>query len=369
MDIDNRLSQIKLDLDNNREVPPVSVRELLGWFGVERRRYKVSYRIKQELIKNSLATKPDFDAVPLDVKINFHLLRNDEHYSNIDFITETETNNNVGEKAGAEAEKTSIKKDSQQYVVGAADEPAFRVTRLCAANQKPTTVKPNQLLREALTIMMLNDFSQLPVMTNDRSVKGIITLSSIMNRQHFSSHDSLDDLTVQDCMIDHVEVSETASLFSVIDKIVENSYVLVRSADNLISGIVTATDLSMQFRQLSEPFLLLAEIENHLRSLIDRRFTLVELEKAKNQNDDNRAILSVADLTLGEIVRLLEDNENWKKIGVPLDRPIIIEHLNKIRIIRNDVMHFDPDGITDEDHATLLAFVQFLHNICKLQKK
>ena len=169
-------------------------------------------------------------------------------------------------------------------------------------------------------------------------------------------------------MLPHVEVRQSESLFRVIDRIVEHSYVLVRGDENKISGIVTATDLSLQFRQLSEPFLLLGEIENHLRSLIDGKFTIDELLAARSPEDTDRSIETVADLTLGETIRLLELPENWEKIAVPLDRGVVIRDLNHVRRIRNDVMHFDPDGITLEDHTLLFEFVQFLHQVRRLRQ-
>jgi hypothetical protein len=211
--------------------------------------------------------------------------------------------------------------------------------------------------------MMRHGFSQLPVMTTDREVKGIITWESIATQLQVSEEKPT---TVQSCMRPHVEVLESESLFHVIDLIVKHSYVLVRGADRTIAGIVTATDLSLQFRQLSEPFLLLGEIENHLRSLIDNKFTVDELQAAKNPEDADRAIESVADLTLGETIRLLESEANWLKIDVQFDRTIIIHDLNRVRSIRNDVMHFDPDGITEEDHQLLFDFVQFLHQVRRL---
>ena len=44
--------------------------------------------------------------------------------------------------------------------------------------------------------------------------------------------------------------------------------VLVRNGDRIVTGIVTATDLSGLFRQLAGPFLFIGEIEGHLRNLI-----------------------------------------------------------------------------------------------------
>jgi len=58
--------------------------------------------------------------------------------------------------------------------------------------------------------------------------------------------------------------------------------------------------------------------------------------------------LSVFDLTFGEYIRLLERNDSWSKLGLRIDRKLFIGNLDKVRQIRNDVMHFDPDGIEEE---------------------
>src|SRR3546814_2085209 len=61
-------------------------------------------------------------------------------------------------------------------------------------------------------------------------------------------------------------------------------FVLVRAHDKTISGIVTAADLSLQFRTLTEPFLLLSEIETHVRNIVGKKFTAKELGDVRDPN-------------------------------------------------------------------------------------
>jgi hypothetical protein len=77
------------------------------------------------------------------------------------------------------------------------------------------------------------------------------------------------------------------------------------------------------------------------------------------QEGDNRTVESVADLTFGEYVRLLEREDNWATLGLSLDRRTFVELLHEIRKIRNDVMHFHPDGIGDEDLEKLRNCTRF----------
>jgi hypothetical protein len=108
-------------------------------------------------------------------------------------------------------------------------------------------------------------------------------------------------------MDDCPEIEADASLFAVVEKLKTYDCVLIRGADGKISGIITAFDMSVTFGQLGEPFLVLGEIENHVRSLISGKFTKDDLASARDFQDPNRAVEDVSDLTFGECVRLLED--------------------------------------------------------------
>ncbi len=158
------------------------------------------------------------------------------------------------------------------------------------------------------------------------------------------------------------EVSADSSIFSAIDLIVKHGYTLIRQNDRKISGIVTTSDLSLQFRQLAEPFLLVGEIENQIRRLIDGKYTNEQLKSVRDP-DDNREINSVSDLTFGEYLRILENPERWGALSIPIDRRIFVEHLDKIRELRNDVMHFDPDPFEDEDLRRLRSFATFMRDL------
>jgi hypothetical protein len=87
------------------------------------------------------------------------------------------------------------------------------------------------------------------------------------------------------------------------------------------------------------------------------------LAKAKDPTDCDRKITSVSDLTFGEYLRLFEDRENWKSIGYNLSRTSFIETLHRLRRIRNDVMHFHPDGISNQDLGILRDAVKFLQSL------
>src|SRR5208282_953629 len=155
---------------------------------------------------------------------------------------------------------------------------------------------------------------------------------------------------VRQCMDSPHVISADTSLFDAINEIVNNQYVLVRDSTNKISGIVTTSDLSLQFRQLAEPFLLLGEIENHVRRIIERgQFSEADLRECCDPGAGERTVNGVYALTFGEYIRLLENEQRWLQLNLEIDRKIFISALDKVRQIRNDVMHFDPDPVSEED--------------------
>ena len=168
---------------------------------------------------------------------------------------------------------------------------------------------------------------------------------------------------VEDCSVPVEEVQWNAALLDVIPKIVDRGFVLVVGPDRKYQGIVTVADLSLQFRVLSEPFLLLGQIENLIRILIERSFTLDEIRSAKNSEDANREVNSVFDLSFGEYARLLERGESWPKLKVSFDRTPFLKRFEEVRVLRNDVMHFDPDPLEESDLALLRQFTSFLQRV------
>jgi hypothetical protein len=54
---------------------------------------------------------------------------------------------------------------------------------------------------------------------------------------------------------------------------------------------------------------------------------------------------------------------------VALDRKVFTAQLDKVRLIRNDVMHFDPDGLSPDDLEVLRGFVQFLQKLREIASR
>lgn len=325
---DEKLAAIS-DLLNKGVVPPKeSVRGFLLWFGAERRGYRVVRRIRSTLRKHGITTSPDFEWAYIDGQVSFL-------------------------KAPPDAQAP------QGVADDSALDPTYRISSLSSANRVPVSVAPDAPLQQVTTLMMTNDFSQLPVVTGPRDVKGVVSWKTIGTRLALKRQIA----TARDCMDEAKVLSAAEPLFAAISIIASNDYVLVQASDKTICGIITASDLNEQFRLLAEPFLLVGEIENGVRRLLHGKFTQPELAGARAPGEDGRTIDTPADLTFGEYIRLVEVEVNWKKLKIELDRVTLINHLNRVREIRNDVMHFDPDGLEDADLEFLREFAQFLKRL------
>ncbi len=265
----DRLEAIKKDLSQGTAVAPVTVREFLRWFGAQRRGSWVVWWIRSRLNDAGLLTDPDFQSAYID--------------SSIQFLLAPKPEGPKGDEVEAAVEVAAAQETTDAVLLA---DPTYRISKLAAANNTPIYVAPDTTKREAITLMLANDFSQLPVMTTERDVKGVISWTSVGSRLALERGGDY----VRDLMDAYYEIEADASIFQAIPIIVQHQYVLIRGPDRKITGIVTATDLSLQFQQLTEPFLLLGEIENHIRLLLMNKFSDAELKAIRDPADNDREI-------------------------------------------------------------------------------
>ncbi len=299
-DIPNQLQEVADQLRKGEIPRQETVRRFLGWFGVERRGFWKVLLIRNALKSAGVRTEPDFEFAYIDGQIEFRLTEGSQTTPAAGDPSSSPTSGKIEAVASGSASVSGV----LTTIGGAVSDPTYRIGKLASANKTPLAVSPDCTLREAITLMLANDYSQLPVWQNERSVKGIVSWASIGARLALNQPSTV----VRECMEPSYEVSADDSLFAAIGAIVQHQYVLVRGNDNRITGIVTTSDLSLQFQQLAEPFLLLGEIENHIRRLIDGKFTGTELASVRDPGDESREINSVADLAFGEYVRLFGES-------------------------------------------------------------
>ena len=302
----------------------VTAREFIGWFGFKRRSQWLVSLVRNQMEELGLRTVPDFERLWIDTEISIEMVAT----------------------GGAESQANS-------------DDPSVRIGMLEAANKKPVSIAPDKPISEAATVMLINDYSQLPVMTSEREVKGIISWQSIGSRLALGRQCNL----VRDCMDPAKEIDFNAPLVDATKWFLEHGYVLVRGERREITGIVTASDIVTQFMELAGPYFAIGEIEGYLRRLVERKFTPYELNEASLNQDNKQSITGPADLTLGDYCQLLGKPERWELLSLKVDRGEFIKRLDDIRDIRNDVMHFAPDGLAPEDRNKLDDFARFFRDL------
>ncbi|MBF0333886.1 MAG: hypothetical protein HQL38_13970 [Alphaproteobacteria bacterium] len=342
---------IKRDVERGKE-PTVSVREFLRWFGASRRRTGVVERIEAELEAAGMRTEPDFTTTWINATVTLRK-------------RQPEAQPDAAAAAGPQAAMAEADVDEKG---DAPPDMSHLVRMLDAANRGVTSVQPQDSIEKAITLMLAHDFSQLAVMTGVRDLKGAISWKSIGSR--LSQRKNL--VLVSDAMEGASEVQDSDTLSRATKEIIQGDYVFVRSAtDRKITGIVTATDLSVQFQEVSEPFLLLGRIENQIRRMIQNVFNIDALRAACNENDPERKadITKASQLTFGEYQRLLGKEENWAKLGFVACRKTFCKELDEVRKLRNEIMHFHPDSIEEEDYNQLRRFSHLLEQLGTLSRK
>ena len=164
------INNIAEQLRRGERAPTMPVRTFLALFGAQRRGYSIVQRIRSALQAAGLVTVPDFESAYIDSSINFALASDTSGSAQVE-LTGVEAASAVGSVDVTIAERLA---SSTIYA-----DPTYRISKLAAANNKPVAITPDSTLQEAVTIMLRRDFSQLPVMTGERDVKGVISWISI----------------------------------------------------------------------------------------------------------------------------------------------------------------------------------------------
>jgi CBS domain-containing protein len=352
------------DVAKTGKAHSMTVRQLLGHFGQERRGREVIRFINYKLRYLGLGTDPRFDEVHID--------------STVDIIPRPKRPPGRPRSIAGNGKQSSTAVEAQPtpdavsaVTVAAAEEeeeaeqgrrPYLTIGLLASANRKPHCVRPNDDLKTAVTLMLMNKISHVPVMQSERVAEGVITWRSIGqakagNREAIRARDCLEPVRV---------LSHNSPLFDAVRDIIQHGVILVQGKDKTICGLVTAKDIAEQFVALSEPFLFLEQIENHLRGLLQKaKLTKQELCDLIDPVDSPRKATAtkVDELTFGEYLRGLSRTEYWGRLKLEIDRNLFVQRLDAIRQIRNNVTHFHPDGISSDDRELLAKTREMLQGL------
>ena len=330
--IHERLRQARLRADEH-DPERVSVRELLSLWGAKDRGDQVS-RIEADLANHGLVTSPSFRAVTLDTVVSLTTPPD-----------ETDRSTTAG---SSQTDEVPAAEDDE----GGGD----LNVRLTVGNLSPllgvTFVGPNSTFKEAITNMLLNDFSQLAVLSGPRNLRGAVTWRSIARAMHQKPDSSLADAI--DPQVEVVDYDR--DLFEILPTLQQREFVFVRNESKEIAGIVTTADVAQRYGEMATPFFQVGELDQTLRWILSRAVDVQTVQQLCN-----RPITSFDQLSIGDYQRVLENKDVWEKLGWPLYRPTFISRLKEIRLIRNKVMHFHPDPVPKDAVDKLRMFNNLLH--------
>ncbi|MGH6671153.1 MAG: CBS domain-containing protein [Xanthobacteraceae bacterium] len=375
MEVPEKIRLAAARLKEGRRVNRITVRDFLKHFDAERRGYRKVQEIRKALDSLDLVTEPDFEIAWIDDPIWLKLKHGVVPQRN-------NLNDDAGEAvlggtpaAVAHAEERA--KDALISVGGSrtedqaaqddeyfTDDPTFRIGGLAVARKVLVYVSNDAPLKTAVTLMLHHDFSQLPIMQGQREVRGVVSWRSIGSKLFIGNGCAI----VGDCGEDARVIDSHRTLFEAIPMIVEAGYVLVRDRqDRRIISIVTASDLSLQFQELSEPFLLIKEIELYVRQVLRSRLVTSDFDVLKAPSPPAvRKIEDVDELTMAQYITLFRNDQIWNRIGLKVDSREFAALLEKVRSIRNEVMHFDRDPITKDQLDVLKRAARFMQKLNEL---
>lgn len=224
---------------------------------------------------------------------------------------------------------------------------------------KLISVRKETSIQEVISLMILHSFSQIPILSSKKDVYGLISWKSIGKALALGKT----CLTVADCYEPVEILNYDEPLFKAVKIVLEKEVVLVKDIKNEISGIVTATDIGEQFLILSEPFLLIEQIENFIRNILKDKLTYDDINKVLDLSKVEKEIRHLSDLTFGHYVRIFENEELFKKIDLKIDRVMLQKMLINVNKIRNEVMHFSPEEMDEVDLINLRRTQNFLQQI------
>ncbi|ANF52140.1 hypothetical protein A0O34_17165 [Chryseobacterium glaciei] len=330
----NKLEAFLLEIKKQKKTEKISTKSVISYYGVARRGWRVIENVNTWLEKYELEMEPTFD------RANF--------YGSVKISLKPTIQSN-GE----------LKKAKYVDII-----PRLNIIKSSDLNNSESiygliTVKKETSITEAVTLMIKHNYSQLPILSSSKEVYGLVSWKSIGKALALGKKCEL----VKDCFESVEVLNYDEPLFKAVKIILSKEVVLVKDFKKDISGIVTATDIGEQFLILSEPFLLIEQIENLIRRILDDKLIFDDINKVLDVDKYNKEIKHLSDLSFGHYVRIIENESLFRKLEIKIDRVILQKMLAEVNIIRNEVMHFNPEEMEENTLAKLRQALDFLQAI------
>ncbi|PWU54778.1 hypothetical protein DLJ47_11770 [Micromonospora sp. S4605] len=310
----------------------VTIRELLGEWGASRRTSSAVNVIHRDLAENGLTTTPSFTEGWIGSRVK--VVKSGAEAD--DSTSETAAEKLLEEEEGPDSTVEEATDDDD-----IPDKPfTLRFGNLLRSDAAVASVKPNDSIARAQTLMLGHNFSQLAIVDEHGTFHGAVSWESIAKAQ----------MTYQ-TVSTAVQAKRPAPLAAYddlvlprIDEISSQGFIFVRSRDGKsIAGIVTAADLTNRFGEIARPFTMIEECERRLNRRVKARIPAQEIRAATNNRHS-----SADTLTFGSYKHVLAEETRFHLLDWPLDHTQFVQQVAAVANIRNRMMHFSPDPIPFE---------------------
>lgn len=295
----------------------LTARDLIGLWGWQRRTGDVIDLVDRELAARGLQVAPHFTEVQLDGLVT------------VSAEETTLTGETAQEPSGTDLGHTPTR---------AAGEDLSRHWRIGSLPfaRDVVTVGFDEPLSRAITRMVQGDFSQLPVVNRNNVLRGVVTWESVARAQLGNR-----GATIAAALDPHpLTAQEQEELFVRIDDIQRHGFLIVTDGDNLVLGILTASDLADQLKLRVEPFILLGEAERRLRRLTDR----LPVDELPTGSGVRKTRTAGKYLTLGQYPEVLKDDACWARLAWPYEQDDLVRRVTAVKEYRNELAHWDMDA-------------------------
>ncbi|MDM1397852.1 CBS domain-containing protein [Myroides odoratimimus] len=224
----------------------------------------------------------------------------------------------------------------------------FKVSEFFDSSMQVIFCYESESILKAKSLMLLNDFSQIPVLNENNKIIGSVSWKSIGKMESLG--------VTSPSIIEYIEnsaiINENDDFLKYMKLVAKKDYVLVKDQEERLKGIITTYDMTINFKNFIIPFLHLGIIEDCIRTLI--------------QSNEIQIKKEVDCLTFGEYINLLNKEQNWKKITKLqlIDKQVFIDKLNSIRILRNNIAHYKRKGLSSDEIFSIVSFATMMQTIC-----
>lgn len=323
----------------------ITVRGLISKWNAQRRGYWYVLQINSDLRRHGLITEPPFTSGYIDNVVTLKPVREADSGDSAAQGDPSQESSNLG----------SDSQETESALMSGALTFADLDRALFGASRPPiVSVAPDAKLETAQSLMMRHDFSQLPVMSGERSCRGAVSWESIARTLTHRP-----DAALVDCVVPVDQVQLSDDVLSNVPKITANGFVFTRDHTARVVGVVTTADLSSAFQLLSGPFLLIGIAEQRLRSVASAAFTSESIRAAARHTVHGPPVEA---LTLGELKDLFDSDERWAELPDhwSIDRKVFRQLLGDVVELRNHVMHFRGEVADEARIAAVRNLISWL---------